>query len=358
MRFPASRFASNPRRLLPLALTLAMTASLLTGCGGNDAAPTATTATMTADVAAASTPATLAEARSVLDLGQWPLPQGAEVTASATPAATGFRTAAAVEATFSEQRAQLEASDWSLVGDAQIYPHSASGVFGKRGYVLSLTVMPDAGGSMVQMLHHGNVDLSLLTPPDGVDVRFAQAISAIWETAAAPDAAKATLRGALLASGWEDYGESGPMRYFRKNAVRINTMTSAGADGKTMHNLGVELLSAQIPIPAGASLADFDNGAQTLRVQHAGPIEALVQGYAAQVAADGWKTSIDAPVDDEGKQAMTWRNPAGDLLMLTFGVPQGESANVAISYQSKAQLDAMNARLDAQAEAWRKRNLQ
>jgi hypothetical protein len=297
----------------------------------------------------------LAEARTVLDLSQWPLPQGAEVTAVATSAATGFRTAAAVDATFAEQRATLEASGWSLVGDAQIYPQSASGVFDKGGYVLSLTVMPDAAGSQVQMLHHGNVDLSTLAPPQGVDVRFAQAISAIWETAAAPDVATSNLRETLLASGWEEYGEAGPMRYFRKNAVRLSAMASAGPDGKTMHNLGVELLSAQIPIPASASRGEFDSSAQTLRVHHVGPIEVLVQRYSPQIATEGWRASIEAPIDDEGKQVMTWRNAADDLLMLTFAAPQGDAANVAISYQSKAQIDAMNARLDAQAEAWRKR---
>ena len=68
--------------------------------------------------------------------------------------------------------------------------------------------------------------------------------------------------------------------------------------------------------------------------------------------------SIEAPIADEGKQVMTWRNAADDLLMLTFAAPQGEAANVAISYQSKAQIDAMNARFDAQAEAWRKRGQQ
>ena len=353
LHFP--RFALRSRRLLPLALSLALAATALTGCGSNDMPATGTTATTAATTAA---PATLAEARSLLDLSRLPLPQGAEVTAAATSAATGFKTPAAVEATFAEQRASLEASGWSLTGDAQIYPQSASGVFGKNGYVLSLTVMSDGAGSMVQMLHHGNVDLAALTPPDGVDVRFAQAISAIWETAAAPDVAASNLRATLLANGWEEYGEAGPMRYFRKNAVRLSAMTNAGPDGKTMHNLGVELLSAQIPLPAAANRADFDSSAQTLRVHHVGPIEALVQGYSPQLATDGWKASIEAPIADEGKQVMTWRNAADDLLMLTFAAPQGEAANVAISYQSKAQIDAMNARFDAQAEAWRKRGQQ
>jgi hypothetical protein len=356
MQLHTFHHALRARRRLPLALMLALIAIASTGCGGNDAQATATPLPELSGVPAATTPATLAEARRVLDLSQLQLPQGAEVTASATSAATGFKTSTAIEATFAGQRAALEGSGWSLVGDAQIYPQSASGVFRNSGYVLSLTVMPDGAGSMVQMQHHGNVDLATLTPPEGVNVRFAQAISAIWETAAATDVAASALRDSLLAAGWEEYGEAGPMRYFRRNAVRLSTMTSAGPDGKTMHNLGVELLSAQIPMPAAASRADFDGSAQSLRVHHAGPIATLVQAYSSQLAADGWKTSIEAPIEDEGKQVMTWRNAADDMLMLTFAAPQGEAANVVISYQSKAQLDAMNARLDAQAEAWRKRN--
>ena len=352
MRLSSSCLVSRSRQLLPLALSLVLTAATLTACG-SDSTPATSTSSTTA--ATHAEPATLAETRALLDLSQLPLPHGAEATAVATSAATGFRTAAAVEATFAEQRATLEASGWSLVGDAQIYPQSASGVFGKNGYVLSLTVMPDGAGSVVQMLHHGNVDLSTLTPPQDVDVRFAQAISAIWETAAAPDVATSTLREALIANGWEEYGEAGPMRYFRKNAVRLSAMTSAAPDGKTMHNLGVELLSAQIPIPVSASGANFDSSAQVLRVHHVGPIEVLVESYSPQLAAEGWKTSIEAPIDDEGKRVMTWRNATDDLLVLTFAAPQGEAANVAISYQSRSQIDAMNARLDAQAEAWRKR---
>lgn len=356
MRIACSRLALLARQRVPLALALACAVTALTGCGSSDAPTTRTAvATATAPDSAAVVAATLAHARAVLDLSRLPLPPGAEVSATATPAATGFKTSTAVDATFAAQRATLEASGWSLVGDAQVYPQSASGVFGKEGYVLSLTVMPDGAGSMVQMQHHGNVDLSTLSPPEGVDVRFAQAVSAIWETAAAPDVAAAMLREALLGEGWEDYGEAGPMRYFRKNAIRLSTMTNAGPEGKTMHHLGVELLSAQIPRPADATRADFDGGAQTLRVQHAGPIESLVQSYSSRLAADGWKSSLDAPISEEGNQVMTWRNGADDLLVLTFAAPQGEWANVSIHYQSKAQLDAMNARLDAQAEAWRKR---
>lgn len=352
MRSTSSHFASNTRRRLSLALSAALMATLLAACGDGSAPATSNASTV------AHAPATLAEARRLLDLSQLPVPQGAEVTAAATPAATGYRSAAAPEAAFAEQRTRLESSGWSLQGDAQIYPQSASGVFGKNGYVLSLTAMPDGAGATLQLIHHGNVDLSTLSPPEGVEVRFAQAISAIWETTEAPDAAAATLREALLAQGWESYGEAGPMRYSRRNAVRLSAMTNAAPDGRTMHNLGVELLPAQIPMPRGAARADFDSPAQTLRVQHAGPIGSLVDEYSSQLAGEGWKTSLDAPIEDEGKQVMTWRNADQDLLALSFAAAQPDTANVAISYQSKAQIDAMNARLDAQAEAWKKRNPQ
>lgn len=361
MHLPAFRVELRSRRLLPLALAAAITASSLTGCGddGSTSASSAGTsggsvAQSTTGAAAAMKATTVDEARELLDLRKWPVPQGAGIAAAATSAATGFRTPAPVESAFAEQRAQLESSGWALVGDAQVHRHSASGTFGKAGHVLSVSVMPDGAGAVVQMMHHGNVDLSTIKPPRGVGVRFAQAISALWESSEAPDAAAANLREFLLANGWEEYGEAGPMRYFRNNAVRLSAMTSAAPDGKTIHHLGVELMPAQIPVPAGATRADFDASAQMLRVVHAGPLEVLVESYSAQLVGDGWKPG-DAAAINQGSQVRAWRNAAGDQLALTFSEPQGEVANVGIRYQTRAQIEETTARLEAQAKALRER---
>ena len=351
--------AAKPSCLRSPLLAALLASTLLAGCGGEgtprDGATTVASAAAKADGPAVA--ATLAEARAVLDLTTLPLPEGAEVSAQATSAALSWRMRGEPEPVFTTQRAQMTAIGWQLQGDAQVYPQSASGVFSKDGHTLSLSVMPDRAGTVVvQYLHHGNVDLSALSPPEGIAVRFAQPLSAIWEADAGPDAATQRLHEALLAGGWEAYGASGPMRYYRQNAVRLSAMGSAvpGDAGKTTLQLGVELLSAEIPLPTGASEADFSPSTQTLRFQHPGPVEPLVVALGERIGTLGWRQSLDAVTLTDGKQVMAWRNADKDLLTLAFAAPDGARANVSVSYQTAAQIAAMNQRLDAQAEAWRK----
>ncbi len=350
-------------RVLPLALAAALAGAMLAGCGAapsadaNGAAKAGTAAAPEASAAARVVPAMLAEARAVLDLTAWPLPEGAEVSADANVAALTFRTGGALEAVFAAQRSQLQAKGWTPVGDPQLYPQSASGVFRKAGFTLSLMAMPESADLVtVRLQQHGNIDLSTLAPPAGVDVRFAQAVSALWETETSAEAASAALRDALIFAGWEPYGEAGPMRYYRSNALRLSAMTAASPTpgGRTVHHLGIELLSAQIPAPPAVVIDGFDVGAQALRVFHDGPIDGLVQDYSPVLAALGWQPSLEAPTAVDGKQVMTWRNADSDLLTLERAPPRGAQANVAIAYQTRAQLDAMNRRLDEQAAAYLK----
>lgn len=347
----------QPRRALRW-LAVSLAAALLAGCGGSSTpGPAGTSSAPTsAPVDRPVVAASLAEARALLDLTTLPLPEGAEVSAQATSAALSWRMTGELEPVFAAQQSQLASMGWELAGDAQVYPQSASGVFSKDGYTLSLNVMPERAGTVtVQYLHHGNVDLTTLSPPAGIESRFSQPLSAIWEASTAPDAAAQRLHDSLLAAGWEAYGVAGPMRYYRQNAVRLSAMASASpSGGKSTLQLGVELLSAEIPLPAGASEADFSPSTQTLRFQHPGPVEPLVVDFGQRVAAQGWRQSLESLTVTDGKQVMTWRNAADDMLMLEFAEPQGSRTNAAVSYQTAAQIAAMNQRLDEQAEAWRK----
>ena len=77
--------------------------------------------------------------------------------------------------------------------------------------------------------------------------------------------------------------------------------------------------------------------------------------YREKLGAAGWKTTMDAATKIEGDQVIVFRNGAKDMLKLAMrAVPAGGLA-VGLDYQSAAEIEEMNRKLDAQAEAFKSR---
>src|SRR5690606_13988724 len=94
------------------------------------------------------TPATLAEAASVIDFREIPLPGDAEPLARRGQASLSFTTPGKAEAVIEAQKQYLLDAGWKLVGAANMSEYSCSATLAKSGYNVSLSTMPEASGKV------------------------------------------------------------------------------------------------------------------------------------------------------------------------------------------------------------------
>jgi hypothetical protein len=356
LSLPQPMIGRTRRRGALRACGLALAVALAAGCSGaaREVGPGEAPAAQAAAVAIGS----LDVARTLLDLSEHPLAEGADLPRHRTASALRYRAAGSVEPVFAAQRELLLAAGWREADGSFVNAQSGSALFNREGFWLSLGVVPAgaAGGVTITLRHHGNAGLEALPRPDGLTAMYVAGHTAVFRTDRAVDDAADAFADVLAANGWEPYGVAGPTRFFRQGALRLGvtaTDTSAGRAGATSVTVSAELLSAEIPAPAGATVLAFDEPEQALRAMVPGSFADFIAGYGETLAPHGWSQSLAAPVRIEGRQVMTFRNARQDMLRLSFDPAARGATNLVIGYESKAQLDAMNQRLDEQAQAYR-----
>ncbi len=318
---------------------------------GNSAPATTPTATVSA-------PATLREAARELDLTNAPLMKGAEAPSERNVTGLSYRVSGSVEAAFKFHQEQLKEKGWSEQAGSSVMPHSASATFDKDGLHLSLSVIPDKPGTaFVSLRHHGNLDFTKLPLPEGAKVVYAGPLTAIYTTEQSADSAAKSLGDSLVKAGWVRYGDAGNTEWFLKNAIRLSVTIAAapGQGGKTTMNFGSEMLPAEIPAIPDATELQFSSSQKRLSFKTSKTQEECVTFYRENLRSAGWTTTMDAPAKDEGDQVLVFRNKGGDMLKLAMHTLPAGGLMVALDYQGAAEIEEMNRKLDAQAEAFRNR---
>src|SRR5262245_4215961 len=94
-------------------------------------------------------PSTVAEAAKVIDLATFPMMPGAKDSGRRVTASLAYAVAADVKAAFEFQKENLLAKGCKELSQPQIYEQSASGEFGREGYLVSVSVFP--AGEMGQV---------------------------------------------------------------------------------------------------------------------------------------------------------------------------------------------------------------
>lgn len=333
-----------------------MHAVLLVGCSSSSAPSSTGSAPSMTNTA--TTPGRLPQARQMLDLTDFALPEGAELAAPATVAALRFTTDGPISASFERVRATLDAAGWQLHDDAQVSESSASALLSKDGWALSLTVMPQPprDRTLVALQHHGNMPPSTLPKPAGASAVYEGPHAAVYRVPGSSQQVAQAMREALLADAWEYYGAGdGQVAHYRRHAIRLSVRSNPapGQSDLSMLSLNAELLSAEIPNLPGIEDLQLDLPAQSLRFAYEGTVAELIEAYDFVARAEGWTRSLETPSRIEGKLVMTWRNTERDMLRVDYAEPRRGQQNVILSYQSRRQIDDMNRRLDAQAEAYK-----
>lgn len=288
--------------------------------------------------------ATVADAVKVLDLMNVPLAKGADESVNRTVGRLSYSATGSCKAAFEFHQQALLKQKWAEQPGAAVTDQYASGIFTKSGFVCSLSTSPlNAGKVSVMLMLHGNVDLQKLPMPKGSKVTYAGPQVVMLTSDLSVEAATAECQKQLLAAGWLPYGEAGPSRLFRQNAVLINVMVSAAPAqmGKTVINVSSEQLSAEIPAPQETVQLQYSDLTKQLLFDTKGSEASIEAFYRETLSKTGWKATTDKPFQIDFKHGLIFRNEAKEMLELEmYPVEDEQVLRVIVKHKSKAEVDA------------------
>jgi hypothetical protein len=238
---------------------------------------------------------------------------------------------------------------WKELPDSYLSETSCSGMFGKEGYLVSLSVTPSGEGQvLVSIRNHSNVPLKKLPVPKGAKPFYSVPAAEAYLTDQPRDEAAAAVTRLLAEQGWEPYGAAGDQLFFKQNAVRLSAHVAvAPAQGnRTVLTYSTEQLSADIPAPAAAIGLQYSDSTKAILFDVDADMETIHGFYTETLAAAGFKPTLDNPILVGFKQTVIYRNPAKDLLTLEMFEFEGK-LRVEVKHQSAEEV----AELDAQVKA-------
>ena len=328
----------------------------LFGCGAKNQAADDTTS---AD--AIKTPATVEQAARVLDLSTFPLMDGAKSAESRHVANLSYVAPGDPKKALEFQRKAFVAQGWKELPNSTISDQSASAMFARDGFVVSLSVIPfEENGVSVRLQNLGNVKPGKLPVPPGAKAVYQGDPTAMYDTEAAVPVTADAIRNLFVAQGWVPYGKAGDSDFFKQNAILATvTVSSAPArGGKTMIQYSNQLISSDIPAPPDVEDLRYVDEPPELTFATANQ-DAIVDFYRKTLAAAGWKSTMEKMVDVDGKPTMIFRNPAKEMITLAVPYDYGSGKlGVSVRFQSATELaerdrkmKEMAPRLRAEAEA-------
>ena len=298
-------------------------------------------------------PATVEQAARVIDLTSFPLMDGAAADPNRALASLTYKVSGTnVKSAFDFQRQKLIAQGWKeSAHDSSVTDQAASTTFTRHGFVLSISTYPggDKGAVTVSLVNHGNVHYSKLPRPGGSKPVYVGNSVAMYVTDGAVAGTAAECRKLLLAEGWQPYGSAGDSTWFKQNAVRLNvTVSSAPAQGgRTMISFSSELMSADLPAPEQVEDLSYSDTTRELSFETAATKEAVTEFYKKTLGSTRWEPTLDKTVEIDEKPTMIFRNPARDMLTLSFSSERNGKISVSLQHQSAAEI----AELDRQIKA-------
>jgi uncharacterized glyoxalase superfamily protein PhnB len=318
----------------------------LFGCGAKNQAADDTTS---AD--AIKAPATVEQAARVLDLSTFPLMDGARSAESRHVANLSYVAPGDPKKALEFQRKAFGAQGWKELPNSTISDESASAMFSRDGFVVSLSVIPfEATGVSVRLQNLGNVKPGKLPVPPGAKPVYVGEPTAMYSTDAAVPATADACRNLFVAQGWTPYGKAGDSDFFKQNAILATaTVSSAPAQGgKTMIQYSNQLISADIPEPPNVEDLRYVDEPPELTFATTNQ-DAVVDFYRKTLATAGWKSTMDKMVDVDEKPTMIFRNPAKEMLTLATTGVLGGKLLVSVRFQSAAEIAELDRRIKEEA---------
>ncbi len=300
---------------------------------------------------AIKTPATVEQAARVLDLSTFPLMDGARSAESRHVANLSYVAPGDPKKALEFHRKAFSAQGWKELPNSTISDESASAMFARDGFVVSLSVIPfEATGVTVRLQNLGNIKPGKLPVPPGTKSVYVGEPTAMYSSEAAVAATADAIRNLFVAQGWVPYGKAGNSDFFKQNAnLAKATVSSAPAqDGKTMIQYSNQLISSDIPAPPDVEDLRYVDEPPELTFATTNQ-DAIVDFYRKTLAAAGWKSTMDKMVDVDEKPTMIFRNPAKEMLTLATTSVLGSKFLVSVRFQSAAEIAELDRRIKEEA---------
>ena len=329
-------------------VVVACAVGCLFGCGPKNRA-----ADDTSSADAIKTPATVEQAARVLDLSTFPLMDGAKSAESRQVANLSYVATGDVKTAFEFNRKALLAQGWKELPNSSVTDQSASAMFSRNGFVVSLSVIPiERRGVSGQAAKSGQREARQAPGSSerkaGLCRRFHRDVCHRGRRTLRPPT---PCRNLFVAQGWVPYGNAGDSAIFKQNANLVTaTVSSAPAQGgKTMIQYSNQLISADIPAPPDVEDLRYVDEPPELTFERRQNQDAIVDFYRKTLAAAGWKSTMDHMVDVDEKPTMIFRNPAKEMLTLaTTGVLRGKLL-FSVRFQSAAEIAELDRRIKEEA---------
>jgi hypothetical protein len=302
-------------------------------------------------------PATVEQAAKIFDLSTFPLMDGAKPPGSRHVANLSYAAKGNVKAGFEFHRKTLTAQGWKELPNSSVTEQSASAMFARNGFIISLSVYANGQNGDLAMLlqNHGNIKPGQLpVPPDTKPVYVGDS-TAMYVTEAAVPATAEACRKLFLAQGWIPYGGAGDSAYFKQNAILVNATVSVAPaqGGKTMIQYSNQLISSDIPAPPDVEDLRYIDEPPELTFETTADQNATIDFYRKNLAAAGWESTLDHTVEIDDKPTMIFRNPAKDMLTLTMSAISRGKLPVSVRFQSAAEIAELDRIIKEQAPAIR-----
>ena len=302
-------------------------------------------------------PASPEQAARTLDLSTFPLIDGATPPWPRGVASLSYAAPGDVKKAFEFHRKKLAAEGWKELPNTSVTAQSASGMFSRNGFVVSVSAFPNGepGKLLVTIQNHGNIRPGQLPVPSGVKSVYVGDSVAMYVTEGAVPATAGAVHKLLLAQGWVPYGTAGDSVWFKQNAIRITaTVSSAPAQGgKTMISYSSEQMSADLPAPPDAEDLRYTDQNQELSFETAADKEAVVAYYRKTLSTTKWEPTLEHTVQIDDKDEMIFRNPAKDMLTLALSSASRAKLSVSLSFQSAAEIAELDRKIKEEAPARR-----
>ena len=331
-------------RIVMKKVFLACAVGFLFGCGAKK--NVAGEDTTSANVIKA--PATVEQAARVLDLSTLPLMDGARSAESRHVANVSYVAPGDPKKALEFHRKTFGAQGWKELPNSTISDESASAMFSRDGFVVSLSVIPfDATAVTVRLQDLGNVNPGKLPVPPNAKAVYVGDPTAMYETEAAVPATADAVRNAFVAQGWIPYGVTPDTAVFKKNAILATAYISSAAarGGKTSIQYSNQLISSDIPAPQNVDDLRYVDEPPELTFATTNQ-DAVVEFYRKALTAAGWKSTMDKMVDVDGRPTMVFRNPAKEMITLSVPYDYGSGKlGVSVRYQSASDIAERDRRM-------------
>ena len=317
-------------------VVVACAVGCLFGCGAKK--NVAAEDTSSAD--AIKTPATVEQAARVLDLSTFPLMDGARSAESRHVANVSYVAPGDPKKALEFHRKAFIAQGWKELPNSTISDESASAMFARDGFVVSLSVIPfEASSVSVRLQNLGNVKPGKLPVLPNAKPVYVGEPTAMYATEAAVPATADAVRNLFVAEGWVPYGKAGDSDYFKQNAILATAIVSSAPAqaGKTMIQYSTQLISADIPAPPDVEDLRYVDEPPELTFATRNQ-DASVDFYRKTLASMGWKSTMDKMVDVDEKPTMIFRNPAKEMLTLVTTGVLSDKLLVSVRFQSAAEI--------------------